>query len=197
MSKLLIVYGTTHGQTGKVVARIADRLNEQGHKVMLWNAGALPDHPPLERYDFILVAGSVRYGRYQGPVADFVRWNLARLNTTPSAFVSVCGALGGSWAEGDAEARKYVEKFCRQAGWKPTLTRSFAGAVCYTRYGFFTRWVMRTISWRTGRPTDTSRDWEFTDWKAVDRFAAELATLLAAPSGVEGSPTSASTPPSS
>jgi menaquinone-dependent protoporphyrinogen oxidase len=181
MSRFLIVYGTNHGQTGKVVSRIADRLNQEGHEATLWNADALPDHPALVHYDALLVAGSVRYGRYQRALGDFVRWNLASLNTMPSAFVSVCGALAGSWAEGKAEARKYVEEFCRETGWRPGIARSFAGAVRYTEYDLFTRWIMKLISWRTGRPTDTSRDWEFTDWDAVDRFAAELVMLVSAP----------------
>ena len=193
MSDVLMVFGTSHGQTGKVVGRIADRLNERGHHCTLWNADALPAHPRLDQFDFLLLAGSVRYGKHQAALGDFVRWNVARLNRRPAAFVSVCGALAGDWAEGKAEARKYVEDFCRDTGWTPGMTRSFAGAVCYTRYGVFTRWIMRMVSWRTGRPTDTSRDWEFTDWKAVDEFAGELAARLAAPSGARGLPSRAGT----
>jgi menaquinone-dependent protoporphyrinogen oxidase len=42
-----------------------------------------------------------------------------------------------------------------------------------------TRRLIKLISWQAGGPTDTSRDYEFTDWEAVDRFAATLATGLA------------------
>jgi menaquinone-dependent protoporphyrinogen oxidase len=181
MSRFLVVYASSHGQTGKVVSRIADRLNDQGHEVTLWNADALPDHPALDRYDALVVAGAVRYGRYQRALGDFVRWNLASLNTMPSAFVSVCGVLAGSHGNGKSEAREYINEFCRQTGWQPGLTRSFAGAVRYTQYDLITRMIMKLISWRVGRPTDTSRDWEFTDWDAVDRFASEELTLLGAP----------------
>ena len=193
MGAVLIVYGTSYGQTGKVVARIADRLNERGHDVTLWNAEALPAHPRLDQYDFLLLAGSVRYGKHQRALGDFVRWNVARLSGRSSAFVSVCGALAGNWTEGVAEAKKYVDEFCRETGWTPGMRRSFAGAVCYTKYGLFTRWIMRMISWRTGRPTDTSRDWEFTDWNAVDEFAAEIAARLAAPGTASGVPSRAET----
>lgn len=193
MAHLLIVYGTTHGQTGKVVARLAERLEERGHEVTLWNADHLPRPHALTQFDLVVVAGSVHYGRYQRPVVEFVRWNLGRLNTHPSVFVSVCGALAGDWSEGKAEAAKYVEALSKETGWRPTVTRSFAGAVRYTDYGLFTRWIMKLISWRTGRPTDTSRDWEFTDWNAVDAFAAELAGRMLAPPPV----TSAAAPASS
>jgi menaquinone-dependent protoporphyrinogen oxidase len=42
---------------------------------------------------------------------------------------------------------------------------------------------MKYISRRTGRPTDTSRDWEFTDWDAVTRMAREFAEAVEAPTG--------------
>ena len=34
---------------------------------------------------------------------------------------------------------------------------------------------MRLIAWREGAPTDTRRDYEFTDWAAVRRFALDVA----------------------
>ena len=35
---------------------------------------------------------------------------------------------------------------------------------------------MRFIAWREGAPTDTSRDYEFTDWSMVRQFALDVAT---------------------
>ena len=49
-----------------------------------------------------------------------------------------------------------------------------AGALPYTRYNFLVRFVMRRISKAEGGDTDTSRDYEYTDWAAVDRFAVEF-----------------------
>ena len=34
---------------------------------------------------------------------------------------------------------------------------------------------MRFIAWREGAPTDVRRDYEFTDWNAVRRFALGVA----------------------
>ena len=42
----------------------------------------------------------------------------------------------------------------------------------------FTRRVMRWISRREGRDTDTSHDHEYTNWDAVARFADEFARVL-------------------
>jgi hypothetical protein len=48
---------------------------------------------------------------------------------------------------------------------------------------------MKLISRRTGRPTDTSRDYDFTDWAGVAQFAERFAGLLppaAGPAAVSG-----------
>jgi menaquinone-dependent protoporphyrinogen oxidase len=178
MSNVMIVYGTAYGQTARIVRRIADRLTKTGHRVTLWHGDELPAETSVSEYHSYLVAGSVLFGKHQSYLLDFVRRNLATLNNRPSAFVSVCGALIGEWEPGREEARKYVDRFLEQTGWTPRLIRSFPGGLPYTRYGLLTRWMMKLISKRTGRPTDTSRDWDFTNWAEVDAFALEFEAWL-------------------
>jgi menaquinone-dependent protoporphyrinogen oxidase len=48
-----------------------------------------------------------------------------------------------------------------------------AGALTYSKYNFFIKLIMKTMARRAGGPTDTSRDYEFTDWAALDRFVLE------------------------
>ena len=72
------------------------------------------------------------------------------------------------------------------SGWRPTIERSFAGGVPYTRYRLWVRWMIKMISRRSGGPTDTSRDYDFTDWPAVAQFAKQFASLL--PSARDGLP---------
>jgi menaquinone-dependent protoporphyrinogen oxidase len=181
MANILMVYGTAYGQTEKIVRRMADRLTTDGHRVTIWKGDELSVQPGLAGFDAFLVAGSVLFGRHQRYLVDFVRHNLSRLNAAPGAFVSVCGALAGNWARGREEAEKYLEKFQDETGWRPQLARSLAGGVPYTQYGLVTRWMMKLISRATGRPTDTSKDWDLTDWGAVDEYAMELGAIARAP----------------
>jgi menaquinone-dependent protoporphyrinogen oxidase len=53
-----------------------------------------------------------------------------------------------------------------------------AGALLYRQYGVLVRMMMRLIAGRVGASTDTSRDHDYTDWDAVDRYADEVATLV-------------------
>jgi menaquinone-dependent protoporphyrinogen oxidase len=186
MSNILLVYGTAYGQTARITQRIALVLTDAGHTVTVQRGDLLPPDLSLGEYNAFFVAASVLFGRHQRYIRSFVRSHVARLNAAPSAFVSVCGAAAGSAPEGAGPPQGYVDKFLRETGWRPWATRSFAGALPYTRYGPFVRWMMRMISRRTGRPTDASRDYDFTDWEAVDRFARELAETLAVPGPASG-----------
>jgi menaquinone-dependent protoporphyrinogen oxidase len=185
MPRILVVYGTAYGQTERIAQEIARVLRSSDCEVSTIKGDHLPANPALGAYDGFVVASSVLYGRYQRYIQAFVRNHVASLNAAPSAFVSVCGAMAGSNPEAARMAQGYMKKFLDATGWRPLITRSFAGGLPYTRYSPWVRWMMKLISRRTGRPTDTSRDYDFTDWSGVARFAQEFADLLAAgPAGV-------------
>ena len=181
MSRILAVYGTAYGQTEKVMRRIAARLTEAGHELTVVKGDHLPPTLSLQDHDAFLIGASVIAGRHQRYMRDFARRQRSRLNAAPSAFVSVSGSAAGTTTEERALVEGYVARFLRETGWRPSLTVSFAGAIAYTRYGFLLRWIMKRMSGRVGKPTDTSRDHEFTDWEAVDRFAREFEASFAHP----------------
>ena len=178
MPRVLIVYGTAYGQTERIAHEIARVLRESEHEVGLLRGDRPPADLTLEEYDGVVVAASVLYGRHQRYIERFVGDRAARLNAMPSAFVSVCGTMANPTPEAEGVARGYRERLLAAAGWRPTIERSFAGGVPYTRYRPWVRWVIRMITRRNGGPTDTSRDYDFTDWSAVTQFARQFAALL-------------------
>lgn len=90
------------------------------------------------------------------------------------------GLLFGWAGRGESHLRwsrsklKVVEKFIENTGWRPQRIELIAGALPYSRYNFLVRFIMRRISAKEGGDTDTSHDYEYTDWNAIDRFAREL-----------------------
>ena len=175
MSSILIVYGSTYGQTERIACRIAELLREADYTVDMHRGDQLPDPLTLGTYAGVVVAASVLKGHHQGYIREFVRRHARRLNQLPTAFVSVCGAARGD----PLTAEGYLEALLRESGWQPTIARSFTGAVAYTKYPWLLRWVMKRISRQKGLPTDTSRDWDFTEWDQVDRFGRALAATFA------------------
>ena len=173
MSRILIAYGTSEGQTARIAERIAAVIREQGHDaVALDLKRATPD--PAE-YDAVIVGASVHRGRHQTQVGEYVRETRDALERLPTAFFSVSLAICEPTVAGRKEAEGYTEEFFRLTRWHPGKVAHFAGALLYTRYGFFTRWIMRRIARGKGSPDlDTSRDYEYTDWDGVTRFAEEF-----------------------
>jgi menaquinone-dependent protoporphyrinogen oxidase len=170
MQRVLIVYGSNHGQTGKIARRIADLLALAGDSVTLADVRYLfPDVTPAS-FDAVIVGGSVNFGRHQRQIRRFVRTHADALNAMPAAFFSVSGAAGSADPAERARARGYLASFLGSTGWQPWLADTVAGALAFTRYGVLLRWAIRRMSARSGGPSDTSRDHEFTDWEQVAWF---------------------------
>lgn len=181
MANVLIVYGTTEGQTRKIAGRLAELAREYGHAATLADA-ASDTRIPRGRYDAVIVAASVHRLRHQASVARFVRGSLSWLAHVPTAFFSVSLSAAGKEERQREGARRCADAFLRETGWDPGMVRLVAGALAYTRYGFLTRWLMKWIAWREGGDTDTSRDHEYTDWEQLRRDV-ELFLTRAVPSG--------------
>lgn len=176
--KLLLVYGTTEGQTQKVARFMADHLAQQGHQTQLVNAiDAIPAVNPSE-FDAVMIAASVHAGRYQSGVIHFVRDHLVAIGTRPNAFLSVSLAAAGDDKEDVEGLKKCVADFTHETGWTPNDIHHVAGAFRYTAYDFLKRWAMKYIAYRKGGPTDTSRDYELTDWDDLTRFVDSFARRM-------------------
>jgi menaquinone-dependent protoporphyrinogen oxidase len=178
MGKFLVVFGTTEGQTRKIARFVADRLAANGHATTLAEAiGTGPDLDP-RAFDAVLIAASLHSGEYQPAIVHFVTWRHAALNAMASAFVSVSLAAAGEDADDIEGLVKCVAALERQSGWRPGQIHHAAGAFRFTRYDFLKRWALKYIAYRKGQPTDTSKDYELTDWDRlgafVDGFAARL-----------------------
>jgi menaquinone-dependent protoporphyrinogen oxidase len=178
MSRILVVYGTTEGQTAKIAQSLGDALREEGASADVANAGAAwPDPRP---YDAVIVAASIHVGGYQRAVRRWVRAHADVLNEKPSAFVSVCLAVLQSEAKVQQELSAIVDRFLKKTGWRPSTTKHVAGALAYTQYNWLTRIAMVRIARKAGGDTDTSRDHEYTDWADVRAFAGAFARSLPA-----------------
>ena len=181
--QVLLVYGTTEGQTQKIARFVADRLSRKGHQVAMAEASRAPTLPDLHSFDAVLIAASIHLGRFQAAVIRFVREHRALIGARTNAFVSVSLSAAGHEPDDIAGLRKCVAAFMRATGWTPHRIHHVAGAFRYTSYHFLTRYVMRYIAYRKGAPTDSRQDYELTDWDDLARFVDTFAaTAMVAPS---------------
>ena len=112
------------------------------------------------------MGASVHYGRHPAWLARLLRRH--DLRRAKTAFFSV--SLGAK--------EEYAARFLRRARWKPDRVAVFAGALPYSKNGPLKRRIVRAFAALAGHDTDTSRDYDYTDWAAVERFAAGFSETL-------------------
>jgi menaquinone-dependent protoporphyrinogen oxidase len=179
MPRILVLYGTTDGHTAKVATALADAMRSLGADVDVVNA-KLRVPPGPDVYAAVIVAASVHVGGYQRTVRRWLRTHATGLRAKPTAFVSVCLGVLQQDPSVDREIERIMQRFFRRTGWQPDVTHVVAGALPYTRYNWIKQWVMRLIAARMHGDTDTTRDFEYTDWQDVKAFARQCFELVPA-----------------
>jgi menaquinone-dependent protoporphyrinogen oxidase len=176
MARILVLYGTTDGHTAKVARSLGDTLRNHGVEVDVVEAGRAGPRP--EDYSGIIVAASVHAGGFQRAVRRWVRRYAQALRGKPTAFVSVCLAVLQREPDVQQELAAIVNRFLTGTGWQPTMTKTVAGALLYRRYNWIKRWVMKRIVRKAGGDTDTTRNYEYTDWSDLGAFAIQFGRLV-------------------
>jgi len=183
VSSFLVLYGTGEGQTAKIAERITATISERGHEASAIDVRDRPDSLTLEAYDAVVVGASIHVGKHQGEVRDFVTDNRDTLSEMPSAFFQV--SLSSADEENREEAAGYVESFITETGWHPDRIGQFGGALPFSEYGFLKRLMMKRIAKDLLiEERAPNGDVEFTDWDAVDAFAADVAAFVEGRLGV-------------
>ncbi len=167
---LLVWYSSYEGQTRKIAEYICNQ--EPDYRVDWCRLDETPE-AALDSYDRILVAASIRYGHFPSALRNQVRHHFKALASSEAAFIAVC--LTARKAGKDTpDTNVYVRKWLHTSPWRPKHCAVFAGALCYSRYNFWQRSIIKFIMWMTGGSRDTSRDVEYTDWNKVAIFAKQF-----------------------
>jgi menaquinone-dependent protoporphyrinogen oxidase len=175
-----VFYATSEGQTRRIAERLASSIRASG----LESEAIDVSTPDATRVDWTAVraavlGASLHGGRHQRVARKFVDEHAAELNAHPSAFFSVSLSAASQHVKEVDAAQTLAENFPREHGWQPTIFASLAGRLAYTQYGFLKRMVLKRIARHEGAPTDTSRDWEFTNWDKVEELARTVAARAA------------------
>ena len=178
MSRILVAFHTHEGHTRKIADAIATEARRLGHDVVELELTATSEMGSLDDYDGIIVGGPVNRGHHDPALADFVVRHLEILERKPSAFFSVSLVAGSESAANRIDAQLVAQRFFHDTGWHPAIFACMAGALVYSKYGPALKQTMRLIAWMHDGPTDTSRDYELTDWDGVRRFARDVVTVV-------------------
>ncbi len=174
MTNIAILYASSEGQTAKVSRYIKELLTKKGFKAEVYNLNDLPKKFSITGYKGIIVGASVHIGSHQKYGIEYVKDNIESLNEVKSAFFSICLAKINNSEKTIGRGEKQLQRFLKKTGWKPDKTAVFSGALKYSKYGFMKKVLMKFISKLMGEETDTSKDYEYTEWNKVEKFVNEF-----------------------
>ena len=170
----LIIYSSTDGQTKRICETIKDHLS-LNDKIKIISLNEV-NTVNLKKIEKIIIGASIRYGRHNKKVQDFVVKNKNILESKKTAFFSV-NVVARKEEKSTPETNPYVKKFLAKTKWKPNKVAVFGGKVDYPNYNFINRNVIRFIMMITNGPTNTDNAYEFTNWELVKKFALELKVM--------------------
>ncbi|WP_220746686.1 menaquinone-dependent protoporphyrinogen IX dehydrogenase, partial [Shewanella colwelliana] len=164
------IYSSVHGQTRKITDFLQQELVALGDEVTC----ATIDNPPsLADFDKVVIGASIRHGKHNPAVYDFIANNLALLNSKANSFFSV-SLVARKPAKNTPETNPYMQAFLSKTEWRPKLLEVFGGNLDYQGYNALDRNIIRFIMWITKGPTDANTKVEYTDWDKVTYYAEQL-----------------------
>lgn len=166
----LVAYASRDGHAARIAARLADGVAPAtlvDLAVEPEAGGRLAERP------LAVVVAAVRYGRHLAPAERFLQAYRAAAAPPPLALVSV-NLTARKPAKNTPATNPYLKKLTARHDLAPAAQAVFAGKLDYPRYRWLDRQMIRFIMAVTGGPTDGRSVVDYTDWAAVDAFAAEL-----------------------
>lgn len=187
MRSIAIIYATREGHTRKFAEQIKADLCGQGVDAIVKNVKNELAQIDLRSHSAAILAASVRLGKHEREMVGFVKEHLAELTSLPTVFLSVSLSEAGVERPGQSQeararcevgVKEALDKFFEDTSWYPKHAKAIAGALPYSKYNPIVRFVMKQIVKRKGGDVDTTRDYEYTDWVALDHYVEEVAQHL-------------------
>ena len=178
MARILVLYATKQGQTRKIAETIADDLRLQNHTVDAFDTESVPGDLKVRDYDGVIAGAPIHMSGYPRHFRKFISKNAWAITLVPNRFFTVCMAVLENNDETKNALKNIQEKLFIETRWLPDRHVIFAGALAYTKYNWFIKWAMKRIARKAGGATDTTRDYEYTDWTQVHRFAQDFSAHL-------------------
>lgn len=160
MSRTLVAFASKHGSTEEVARAIGEILAEAGHDVEVRDAAVVDD---VDRYDALVVGGSLYMGRWHADARSFLRRHRAAVVNRPLAVF----ALGPLTVEEKdvAGSRRQLQKALTQLDVHPDYVTIFGGVVDPEKLRF---------------PFSTMPHTDARIWPEIQTWGAQVAVRFAA-----------------
>ena len=175
MANILILYSTTDGHTLEICRYLKQIIERNGNHVSLHPID-VESSVDMRSFDKVVLGASIRYGKHNKQVYEFIKRRAHILERKPNAFFSV-SLVARKPDKNQPETNPYFKKFLKQIPWRPRQLAVFAGKLNYPIYSFWDRQIIRFIMWMTKGPTNPETVVDYTDWEQVESFGRQICRM--------------------
>jgi menaquinone-dependent protoporphyrinogen oxidase len=165
--KIGIIYSSIDGQTLKICRKLNSYFNDKQIQTELHSIDSF--NTELSKFHTLIIGASIRYGKHNRKISEFIQANKNYLSQIKTAFFSV-NLVARTEGKNLANTNPYLIKFLKQNDWNPDFLDVFAGKLDYKSYSLIDKLMIKLIMKLTGGPTKSDNPIEFTDWERVDNF---------------------------
>lgn len=166
-NKIGILYSTVDGHTLKICKELREQLIQNNNTVEIYSIDNFDKE--INSFNKFIIGSSIRYGKHNSKIIEFVKANKKQFEKTKTAFFSV-NLVARKPDKNTPETNPYFIKFLKEVDWKPYKAAVFAGKIDYKRYSFWDKLMIQLIMWMTNGPTNSDAEIEYTDWGKVKEF---------------------------
>ncbi len=162
--RILLIYGTTEGQSRKISNFITEQLEAVGHDVECLDSRRKMDGLQISSFDAAIIVGSVHQKLHQEALCNFAIAHRSELQKISTLLFSV--SLSAAFSNGKAEAQSYIDLFVDRTGFNPNSYALVAGALRYSEYDYFMAQVVEHVVLASHE--NITEDREFTNWQQLE-----------------------------
>ncbi len=163
--KIIILFETCEGQTGKIVDFIADKVRAFGHDVTTFNMADTSAAPSLADADKIILAAPVHERRHPKAFEAAVTASAKDLSNSPTLLLSV--SLKAAFPNGLEDAQDYLIEMKMRTGLTTSQDALVAGAIRPGSYDYYQSQILGHVVLEGQNVAITDGIKEFTDWDAL------------------------------
>lgn len=158
--KTAIIYASKTGTTKKIAKALVDKIDGEVLTIPIARAKSAC----LLKYDFVIIAGSIHYGRIQGEIKSFVNKNYKTLQGINYGLYITCTNQG--------KAEEYLNKsFSEEIVKSAFVTACFGAEINPNKGDLITK---RIINSNLKRFKKENKEPPSIDWELVDEFADKI-----------------------
>ncbi len=169
--KIGLIYSSVDGHTKKICEAIAQVIQDDETALDLIAIDEF--ERSISEYQLLVIGASIRYGKHNKSVHEFILSNQAELSKIKTAFFSV-NLVARKDEKNTPDTNPYMIKFLKEINWKADFLEVFAGKLDYQSYSFFDSLMIKLIMKFTNGPTSSQEPIIYTNWEKVKNFGLRL-----------------------